>query len=107
MDEKQRDERKPEEAPPRRRPAGLFRTIVLPALAACPAAGCYDSTTGDDVADTADATDARDGADDGGVADVLYGIPDGADDATGESVLAYGVPEYGSPDYAAPEYYAP
>jgi hypothetical protein len=74
--------------PPKPTPARFFRAVVVTALTAmAPAAGCYDSTPGDDVAGDAD---ARDSADTSDAADRL------------DAVVPYGVPEYGAPDYGVP-----
>ena len=76
---------------PRVRPAGFFRTLVAAAVAAAaPAAGCYDSTTDEDVptdaadGDRADRSDASDASDEW------------------EMMPAYGVPDYGASDYGVP-----
>jgi hypothetical protein len=74
--------------PPKPKPARFFRAVVVTALATmAPAAGCYDSTSGDDVAGDADARDAADASD---AADHI------------DAVVPYGAPEYGAPDYGVP-----
>jgi|GEM_PF-4261234 len=91
----------PERAP-RTRSAGIVRALVAAAVAAAaPAAGCYESEPGDDVADSADARDSSDARDvpDG----TVYGLPDGASDVD----TVYSVPPYGAPEYAAPVYGTP
>ncbi|MBI5490344.1 MAG: hypothetical protein HY905_23610 [Deltaproteobacteria bacterium] len=79
---------------PRIRPAGVFRALVVAAVAAAaPVAGCYASDPGDDDA-VADA-DADASADDGTADDAMmpaYGVPD-ADETTAR----YAVPAYGTP----------
>ena len=73
---------------PKPRPARFYRAVVVTALAAmAPAAGCYDSTTGDDVAGDADARDSADAS-------------DAADHP--DTVVPYGAPEYGAPVYGVP-----
>ena len=94
MSERERDGERAAKGPGVR-PAGLFRAVVLAAVAAAaPVAGCYESGTGDDAAadgDVAAETETGDGASDDGVAPV-YGVPD-ADD----SVARYAAPMYGAP----------
>ncbi|MBN1770004.1 MAG: hypothetical protein JXB32_01990 [Deltaproteobacteria bacterium] len=85
-------------AAPRSRSGGFFRALVAAAAAAAaPAAGCYESDPGEDVADISDATDTRD------VAFEVYGLPDGLS----EAAPVYGIPDYGVPEYAAPDYGVP
>jgi len=90
---------------PRVRPARFFRTLVAAAVAAAaPAAGCYDSTTDEDVptdaadGDRADASDASDNW------EMLpaYGIPDTVEAGDEAMSGAYGVPDYGASDYGVP-----
>lgn len=88
--------------PPKTRSAGIVRALVAAAVAAAaPAAGCYESDPGDDVADSADTRDSAD-ARDVPVGEV-YGMPDGASDMA----TVYSVPPYGAPEYAAPDYGMP
>lgn len=85
---------RPEHAPRTRAP-GVVRALVAAAVAAAaPAAGCYESDPGDDVADSADGRD---------ITAEVYGMPDGGSDAT----TVYSVPPYGAPEYAAPDYGVP
>jgi len=92
-------------APPKPRPARFFRAVVATALAAmAPAAGCYDSTTGDDVAGDADARDSADASDGADHLDAVvpYGVPDFVEATDDVSGTLYGIPDYGAPAYGVP-----
>jgi hypothetical protein len=93
MDDETRNEETKVDPPaprPRLRPAGVFRAVVLGALAALPAAGCFESTEAYgvpyDAGDTADATDAVD-----------------AEDGTADDFTDAVLPPYMAPDYGVPE----
>jgi len=90
---------------PKPRPARFFRAVVATALAAmAPAAGCYDSITGDDVAGDADARDSSDASDGADRLDAVvpYGVPDFVEATDDVSSTLYGMPDYGAPAYGVP-----